>query len=81
MQRLLAGGVGESMLPQVLLGGGVSICNIVIHALVMTAVVKGHAQGGRQARRTSMLLISVMVATVAPSSALSTAASILFRNL
>jgi hypothetical protein len=53
------------MLWQILLGGGVSICNIVIHAFVMTAVVKVvHRVTARHAGRHGILLIAVMVATV-----------------
>src|SRR5205814_5804266 len=48
-----------------LVGAGVSICNIVIHALVMTAVVRVvHAIGAKRASHATMLLISVMIATV-----------------
>jgi len=53
------------MLRQFLVGGGVSICNIVIHAIVMAAVVRivrwvaVRAMGGR-----ATLLTFVMVATV-----------------
>jgi hypothetical protein len=53
------------MLRQFLLGGGVSICNIVIHAFVMTAVVRVvHVVAVRRTGHPAMLLISVMVATV-----------------
>jgi hypothetical protein len=54
------------MLRQLLLGGGVSICNIVIHALVMTAVVLVvHRVTARESgRHPALLLIAVMVATV-----------------
>ena len=53
------------MLRQFLVGGGISICNIVIHALVMTALV-GVAQraAARKSAHPVALLISVMVATV-----------------
>ena len=53
------------MLRQFLVGGGVSICNIMIHAFVMAAVVRivhwvaVRARGGR-----ATLLTFVMVATV-----------------
>jgi hypothetical protein len=53
------------MLWQILLGAGVSVCNIVIHALVMTAVVKVvHRVAARHAGRHSILLVAVMAATV-----------------
>src|SRR5262250_2099508 len=56
---------GTNMLRQFLVGGGVGICNIVIHALVMAAVVRivywvaVRESGGR-----ATLLTFVMVATV-----------------
>jgi hypothetical protein len=54
------------MFRQLLLGGSVSICNIVIHALVMTAVVLVVRRvAAREARRhPALLLTAVMVATV-----------------
>ncbi len=53
------------MLRQLLVGAGVSICNIVIHALVMTAVVRvAHRVAARETAHPAALLISVMVATV-----------------
>jgi Ion channel len=53
------------MLRQFLMGGGVSACNIVIHALVMTAVVRASQVAAMKvAARPNLLLISVMVATV-----------------
>ena len=53
------------MLRQLLVGAGVSICNIVIHALVMTAVVRvAHRVAARETTHPAALLISVMVATV-----------------
>jgi hypothetical protein len=53
------------MLRQLLVGAGVSICNIVIHALVMTAVVRvAHKAAARETAHPAALLISVMVATV-----------------
>jgi hypothetical protein len=57
---------GANMFRQLLLGGGVSICNIVIHALVMTVVVQvAQRVAAREARRhPALLLIAVMVATV-----------------
>jgi ion channel len=53
------------MLRQILVGAGVSICNIVIHALVMTAVVRvAHKAAARETAHPAALLITVMVATV-----------------
>jgi hypothetical protein len=53
------------VLRQFLVGGGVSICNIVIHALVMTAVVQvAQWIATRGAAHHTLLLIFVMVATV-----------------
>jgi len=53
------------MLRQLLVGSGVSICNIVIHALVMTALVRVlQTVSARQTSRPAVRLISVMVATV-----------------
>jgi hypothetical protein len=53
------------MLRQFLTGAAVSVCNIVIHALVMTAVVRAsQATALKAASRPNLLLIAVMVATV-----------------
>jgi Ion channel len=53
------------MLRQALVGAGISICNIVIHALVMTAVVRvAQRAAARATTHPLALLISVMVATV-----------------
>jgi hypothetical protein len=53
------------MLRQFLMGGLTSVCNIVIHALVMTAVVRAsQATAARAALRPNLVLITVMVATV-----------------
>jgi Ion channel len=53
------------MVRQFLMGGAISICNIMIHALVMTAVVRAsQATAARAASRPNILLIAVMVATV-----------------
>jgi Ion channel len=53
------------MLRQLLVGAGVSIGNIVIHALVMTAVVRvAHRVAAGETAHRAALLISVMVATV-----------------
>ena len=54
------------MLRQFLMGGGISVCNIVIHALVMTVVVRAsQTTAVKIAARPNLLLIAVMVATVA----------------
>src|SRR5947208_4275251 len=53
------------MLRQLLVGSGVSICNIVIHALVMTALVRVlQTVSARKTSRPAVRLIAVMVATV-----------------
>ncbi len=53
------------MLNQFLVGGIVSICTITIHALVMTAVVRvAQATSANRTLHPSLLLISVMIATV-----------------
>jgi hypothetical protein len=53
------------MLRQFLVGAGVSICNIVIHALLMTAVVRvANKAGAMKTAHRWALLTSVMVATV-----------------
>jgi hypothetical protein len=53
-----------SMLRQFLFGGSISICNIVIHAFTMTAVVRASQAAAAKAwTRPNLLLISVMVAT------------------
>lgn len=52
------------MVRQFLMGGSVSICNIIIHALIMTAVVgASRATAARAASRPNLLLVAVMVAT------------------
>ena len=53
------------MLRQVLMGGAISVCTIVIHALVMTAVVRAsQATAAKVAARPNLVLVAVMVATV-----------------
>jgi hypothetical protein len=52
------------MLIQFLVGGIVSLCNITIHALVMTAVVYVARASGKRANHPSLLLIITMIATV-----------------
>src|SRR5258708_18451598 len=53
------------MLDQFLVGGAFSICNITIHALVMTAVVRvARTMGGKNTSQPSLMLIGVMIATV-----------------
>ena len=55
----------KSMLRQFLFGGSISICNIVIHALIMTAVVRAsQAAAAKAATRPNLVLIAVMAATV-----------------
>jgi hypothetical protein len=53
------------MLHQFLVGGAVSVCNIAIHALVMTAVVRvAQIVAAKSTLRHSLHLIAVMIATV-----------------
>jgi hypothetical protein len=53
------------MLRQFLVGGGVSVLNIAIHALVMTIVVRvAQARGAETRLRSYLLLIVVMIPTV-----------------
>jgi hypothetical protein len=53
------------MLRQFLVGGGVSVLNIAIHALVMTTVVNvARARAGKSIQRhPSVLLVAVMIPT------------------
>jgi hypothetical protein len=53
------------MLRQFLIGAAVSVCNIAIHALVMTAVVRvAQVAGAQRTSRPSGRLIAVMIASV-----------------
>ena len=53
------------MLRQFLVGGGVSLITIAIHALVMTFVVQvARAMGAKHRWHSSLLLIAVMIPTV-----------------
>ena len=53
------------MLDQFLIGGAFSVCNITIHALVMTAVVRvARSMAETTTSRPSLMLIGVMIATV-----------------
>jgi len=53
------------MLRQFLVGGGVSVANIAIHALVMTTVVRvAQVRGGRGKSHSALLLMAVMIPTV-----------------
>jgi hypothetical protein len=53
------------MLRQFLVGGGVSVLNIAIHALVMFVVVRvAQAKGAESRSHSSLLLITVMIPTV-----------------
>ena len=53
------------MLRQFLVGGAVSVCNITIHALVMTAVARvAQRMGSKNISRPSLLLACVMISTV-----------------
>jgi Ion channel len=53
------------MLRQFLVGGGISLVNIAIHAFVMTVVVQvAQSAGAKNRSRSSLLLIGVMIPTV-----------------
>jgi nitrate reductase NapE component len=53
------------MLPQFLVGGGTSLVNITIHALVMTIVVRvARTTGMKKISHQSLFLIAVMIPTV-----------------
>jgi Ion channel len=53
------------MLNQLLVGGAVSVCNITIHALVMTLVVRvAYATATKPITRSSLRLAGVMIVTV-----------------
>jgi Ion channel len=53
------------MLRQLLFGGGISLINIALHALVMTIVIRvAQSAGARNKSRSSVLLIAVMIPTV-----------------
>jgi Ion channel len=50
---------------QIAVGAGINVCNIVIHALVMTAVVwAAQVTSAAHASRPRLLLVLVMIATV-----------------
>ena len=53
-----------AMLIQFLIGGIVSVCNITIHAMVMTAVVSVARVSATKSPHPSLLLIITMIATV-----------------
>jgi hypothetical protein len=53
------------MLRQILVGSGISVCNIAIHAMVMVAVIRAARIAGQSATsRPSLRLTAVMIATV-----------------
>ena len=53
------------MIRQIAVGAGISVCNIVIHALVMTAVIwAAQVTSAAHASRPRLLLVLVMIATV-----------------
>jgi len=53
------------MLRQFLVGGGITLLNITIHALVMTTVVRvARVAGSKQIAHPSLFLIAVMIPTV-----------------
>src|SRR5215472_15032967 len=56
---------GMNMLRQFLVGGGVSLINIAIHALIMTMVVQvARAMGRKRQPHSSLVLIAVMIPTI-----------------
>jgi Ion channel len=56
---------GMNMLRQFLVGGGVSLVNIAIHALIMTMVVQvARAMGRKRQPHSSLVLIAVMIPTI-----------------
>jgi hypothetical protein len=53
------------MLDQLLVGGAVTVCNITIHALVMTLVIRAaQAMGKKRTAQPSLRLAGVMIVTV-----------------
>jgi uncharacterized membrane protein len=53
------------MLRQLLVGAAISVCNIAVHALVMTAVVRvARGVATKETPRQSLRLVAVMIATV-----------------
>ena len=57
---------GMNMLRQFLVGGGVSLVNIAIHALIMTMVVQvARSMGSKRQPHSSLVLIVVMIPTIA----------------
>src|SRR6188474_805861 len=63
VRQRVAGARG--MLRQFVFGAAVCVCNIAIHALVMTAVVQvAQIVGAKTTLRPTLVLIAVMVATV-----------------
>jgi len=53
------------MVRQFLMGGAISVCNIMIHALIMTVVVRASQMTAASAAlRPNLRLMAVMVATV-----------------
>jgi len=68
------------MIRQFLVGGGISIANIAIHALVMTVVVQvAQAASAKNRSHSSLILIAVMIPTVSellPSTVVATNAKI-----
>src|SRR5512139_1903720 len=53
------------MLRQFLFGGFISICNIIIHALIMTAVVRASQMAAVKAATRPNLLLTVVMAVTA----------------
>jgi hypothetical protein len=65
MTEVAIAGAGGRMLRQLLFGTAISVCNIAIHALVMTAIMRvARIASARAADRQWLRLITVMIATV-----------------
>jgi hypothetical protein len=56
---------GDNMLRQFLVGSGVSLVNIAMHALIMTMVVQvARAMGSKRQLHSTLVLIAVMIPTI-----------------
>jgi hypothetical protein len=63
--QLMQTRAGMNMLRQFLVGGGVSLVNIAIHALIMTMVVQvARAMGRKRQPHSSLVLMAVMIPTI-----------------
>jgi hypothetical protein len=65
MTEVAIAGAGGRMLRQLLFGTAISVCNIAIHALVMTAIMRvARIASARATDRQWLRLTTVMIATV-----------------